>query len=58
MGIETINKAKKIIIMAWSESKRTIVKKSIEGEQTNEIPSTFLQNRPDAVFFMDKEAAN
>lgn len=35
MGIETISKAKRIIIMAWSESKAPIVKKSIEGEQTN-----------------------
>ena len=29
MGIETISKAKKIIIMAWSESKAYIVQKSI-----------------------------
>lgn len=42
MGISTIRKAKKIIIMAWSESKADIVKKSIEGEMKNEIPSTFL----------------
>jgi glucosamine-6-phosphate deaminase len=31
MGINTIRKAKKIIIMAWSESKAFIVKESIEG---------------------------
>ena len=35
MGIETISKAKKIIIMAWSESKSYIVKRSIEGEKSN-----------------------
>jgi len=29
MGINTIKKAKKIIIMAWSESKAYIVKRSI-----------------------------
>jgi glucosamine-6-phosphate deaminase len=54
MGIETISKAKKIIIMAWSETKANIVKKSIEGPQTNEIPSTFLHNHQDAVFYLDK----
>lgn len=35
MGIDTINKAKKIIIMAWSENKANIVKQSVEGEKTN-----------------------
>lgn len=56
MGIETISKAKRIIIMAWSESKSTIVKKAIEGEQTNENPSTFLHDHPNAVFYLDKAA--
>lgn len=56
MGIETISKAKRIIIMAWSESKAPIVKASIEGPQTNDIPSTFLHNHPDAVFYLDKGA--
>ena len=56
MGIDTISRAKKIIIMAWSQSKAYIVKKSIEGPQTNDIPSTFLQNHPDAKFYLDKGA--
>lgn len=56
MGIETISKAKRIIIMAWSESKSSIVKKAIEGEQTNEIPSTFLHDHENAVFYLDKAA--
>jgi glucosamine-6-phosphate deaminase len=42
MGIDTIKKAKKIIIMAWSESKAYIVKRSLEGALSNDIPSTFL----------------
>lgn len=56
MGIETISRAKRIIIMAWSESKAHIVKRSIEGPQTNDIPSTFLHNHSDAVFYLDKGA--
>jgi glucosamine-6-phosphate deaminase len=32
MGIDTIKKAKKIIVMAWGESKAEIVKRTIEGE--------------------------
>ena len=56
MGIDTIRKAKKIIIMGWSESKSYIVKKSIEKEKTNDIPSTFLHDHPDATFVLDKAA--
>jgi glucosamine-6-phosphate deaminase len=56
MGISTIRKAKKIIIMAWSESKAMIVKKTIEGPETPENPATFLHNHPDAVFYLDRAA--
>jgi len=42
--------------MAWSESKAPIVKQSIEGEKTNEIPSTFLHDHNNAVFFLDRAA--
>jgi glucosamine-6-phosphate deaminase len=56
MGIHTIKKAKKIIIMAWSEGKANIVKRSIEGEISNDVPSTFLHIHPDATFYLDKFA--
>jgi glucosamine-6-phosphate deaminase len=56
MGINTIKQAKQIIIMAWSEGKADIVKRSIEGEISNDIPSTFLHNHLDATFFLDKAA--
>lgn len=56
MGIDTISKAKRILIMAWSESKAHIVRRSIQGEQSIDIPSTFLHNHPDAVFYLDKGA--
>ena len=31
MGIETIMKARKVLVMAWSESKQAIVKRVLEG---------------------------
>lgn len=43
--------------MAWSEGKADIVKKSIEGEQSNFVPSTFLHTHPDATFYLDRGAA-
>lgn len=57
MGIDTIKKAKKIIIMAWGEAKAQIVKQTVEGEANNpKIPSTFLHDHPDLTFFLDKAA--
>lgn len=56
MGIKTIREAKKIIIMAWSESKAYIVKRSIEGEVSVDIPSTFLHHHKDSTFYLDKAA--
>lgn len=56
MGIDTVYKAKKIAIMAWSESKSPIVKESIEGDKTNKNPATFLHDHPDATFYLDLAA--
>ena len=56
MGIDSIKKARKVIIMAWSESKAPIVKKTIEGQTESNIPSTFLHDHPDIVFYLDKAA--
>jgi glucosamine-6-phosphate deaminase len=42
MGIQTILGAKRIIIMAYSESKAGIVQRALEGEITPEIPATYL----------------
>lgn len=57
MGIDTIKKARKIIIMAWSESKAEIVKKTLEGEQSVSIPSTFLFGHNDVTLVIDKAAS-
>lgn len=43
--------------MAWSESKAPIVQKSIEGPKIMDIPSTFLHDHPNAVFYLDKGAS-
>ena len=58
MGIGTILNSKKIVILAFSEGKRFVVKKAIEGEINNDIPATFLQKHPDAICVIDKAAAD
>ena len=57
MGVATIMGAKKVRLMAWGEKKASIVKKAIQGPVTADVAASFLQNHPDAVFFLDKPAA-
>ena len=57
MGVGTILKANKIILMAWGESKSEILKKTLEGEPSKHVPATFLQKHPNTVFYIDRAAA-
>lgn len=58
MGVGTILKAKRIVIMAWGLKKADIVMKTVEGEISTDIPATFLQLHGDATFVMDELAAS
>jgi glucosamine-6-phosphate deaminase len=57
MGISTIRKAKRIVLLAWGINKAEVVKKAIEGEITSEIPSSYLQNHSNVTFVLDEGAA-
>ncbi len=57
MGISTILKAKRIVLMAWGPSKAPVIQKSIEGHLTEQIPASLLQQHPDALFVVDEQAA-
>ncbi len=58
MGIGTILSSKKIVILAFSEGKRFVVKRAIEGDLNEEIPATFLQKHTDAICVIDKAASD
>ncbi|MBA4275940.1 glucosamine-6-phosphate deaminase [Flavobacterium sp.] len=58
LGVKKIMEAKQVILMAWGEGKSNIIKKSVEGEVTNQIPASFLQEHNNAVFVLDKEASS
>ena len=58
MGVGTIMKAERIVIIAWGHKKAEIVKKTIEGEASSDIPATFLQNHKDVTFVMDELGAS
>jgi glucosamine-6-phosphate deaminase len=57
MGISTILKAKKIFLMAWGPLKATVLQKAIEGNVTEQIPASLLQQHTDALFVVDSVAA-
>lgn len=56
MGLATIMKAKKILLVANGANKAEAVKGMIEGPITEECPASILQNHPDVVVVVDKEA--
>jgi glucosamine-6-phosphate deaminase len=47
MGIGTILKAKKIILMAWGTAKAPAIKKAVEEDDTEHVPASLLQNHDD-----------
>ena len=57
MGVGTIFKANRVILMAWNEKKAAIVKKAVEGEISSEVPATFLQLSDSVEFILDRDAA-
>ena len=58
MGIGTILKAKKIILMAWGQTKAPVIKKAVEDDDTEDIPASMLQIHNDCSFILDETAAS
>lgn len=57
MGVGTILRAKKLVLMAWGENKAAMVSKAVEGDVTEAISASFLQDHADARFFIDEGAS-
>ncbi|MGB3800183.1 MAG: glucosamine-6-phosphate deaminase [Lewinella sp.] len=57
MGIQTINQARRIVLVAWGHKKAEIIQKTIEGERTPEIPATYLQDHPNVTVLLDEESS-
>ncbi|MBQ2902761.1 MAG: glucosamine-6-phosphate deaminase [Clostridia bacterium] len=58
MGIGSIMKARKIVLIATGASKAEAVKGMIKGEVTPQLPASILQQHQDAVIFLDEAAAS
>jgi glucosamine-6-phosphate deaminase len=57
MGINTILKAKRILLMAWGPAKTAVVQKAVEDNVTEQIPASLLQQHNDTLFILDEIAA-
>ncbi len=57
MGIDTIMRADRIILMAWGEDKARIVQRVVEGEVSNQIPASHLQAHQNIEVVIDENAA-
>ncbi len=58
LGIDSIMKSKKIVLIAWGEHKANSVAKAVEGPVNSDIPASYLQLHPNASFILDETAAS
>lgn len=58
MGVGTILKAERIVLMAWGSNKASIVREAVEGEMTDRVSASFLQGHGNASFLVDEAAAS
>jgi glucosamine-6-phosphate deaminase len=56
MGVGTILDARKVILLAFGEHKAGIIKRSVEGEITQSVAASFLQEHPSAKMVLDPAA--
>lgn len=57
MGIGTVKKAKRIVLLAWGHNKATVVKNAIEGKITSAVPASYLQEHNNTTFILNDEAS-
>lgn len=58
MGIGTVKNAKRIVLLAWGSNKSEIIKETIEGEISAQVPATYLQEHDNTTFVIDEEASS
>ncbi|MEM9928443.1 MAG: glucosamine-6-phosphate deaminase [Bacteroidota bacterium] len=58
MGIDTIRKARRVVLVAWGHKKADIVRIAVEGARTGTVPASFLQDHDNLTVLLDKEACS
>jgi len=57
MGISTIMQARKVILLAWGQGKAPVIREAVEGQVTEQVPASLLQQHQDCTFIVDQAAA-
>jgi glucosamine-6-phosphate deaminase len=57
MGVSTVLKAKRIVLLAWGERKAGIIKQAVEGPVSEFVPASYLQGHHNTEFILDANAA-
>ncbi|HZG99819.1 MAG TPA: glucosamine-6-phosphate deaminase, partial [Flavisolibacter sp.] len=57
MGISTIMHARKVILLAWGQGKSPVIREAVEGQVTEQVPASLLQQHQDCTFIIDQAAA-
>ncbi|MFP4020434.1 MAG: glucosamine-6-phosphate deaminase [Halanaerobium sp.] len=58
MGMATILKADRIVLMASGKNKAEAIKKTVSGKISTKVPATLLQTHPQITILLDQEAAS
>ena len=58
MGLGTILEARKILLLALGEHKARIIRELCEGEVTERVPASHLQDHPDATILVDEASGS
>ena len=56
MGIQSILKAKRIILLAFGPKKAEAIQKLLSGEITTDLPASALYNHPNVEIIVDNSA--
>lgn len=57
LGIGNIMRARKVLLLATGADKAEAIHCAIHGDINPRMPATILQNHPNAIFLLDREAA-
>ena len=57
MGVDSIMSARKVVLMAWGEGKAPVIRRAVEGEVTNQVAASYLQQHANARIVLDSASA-
>jgi glucosamine-6-phosphate isomerase len=57
LGLKHLQESKKVLLLANGAKKAGVIKKTVEGEVTNEFPASIMQTHSNGFIMIDEEAA-